>query len=117
VQGIVGGDPLLETRAVEACPISNQVLQYVQDIRNHPAVAMLTAGVPLTLSPDDPAPLGYDSVTYDWWVAVVAWEIDLVGVKQLALNSIRFSALDSKGKAVLNASFAAAWAKWIGKHQ
>merc|ERR1711990_977915 len=107
--------PAVATRAVEVCPISNQVLQYVQDMRSHPATHMLAEGVPITLSPDDPAPLGYSSVSFDWWIAYVAWELDLSGLKQIALNSIEYSAQTPEGKAILAASFKAAWAKWITK--
>ena len=55
--------------AVEICPLSNQVLQFVDDMRNHPATTLLAAGVPITINPDDPAPLRYSSVVYDWWYA------------------------------------------------
>lgn len=102
-----------ETAAVEVCPISNQVLNYVSDLRNHPATAMLAAGVPITLSPDDPAPLGYPSVTYDWWLAFVAWELDLAGLKQLALNSIIHSALLPPQRAQLTALWQREWDKFI----
>ena len=47
---------------LQVCPLSNQALQYVEDMRNHPATVLLASGVPLTLSPDDPTPLGYPSV-------------------------------------------------------
>ena len=40
--------------AIEVCPISNQVLGYVGDLRAHPAVAYINAGIPVVLSPDDP---------------------------------------------------------------
>jgi adenosine deaminase CECR1 len=53
--------------AIEICPISNQLLGYVEDLRNHPATAMLAAGVPITISSDDPGLMGYESVVLDWW--------------------------------------------------
>ena len=102
--------------AVEVCPISNQVLNYVSDLRDHPATAMLAAGVPITLSPDDPAPLGYSSVTYDWWLAFVAWELDLAGLKQLALNSIDHSALPPHERAQLKAMWAREWAAFVDEY-
>ena len=99
--------------AIEVCPISNQVLNYVSDMRDHPATAMLAAGVPITLSPDDPAPLGYTSVTFDWWLAFVAWDIDLAGLKQLALNSIAHSALLPPQRAQLTVIWQREWASFI----
>ena len=41
--------------AIEVCPISNQVLGYVSDLRAHPAVAYINAGIPVVLSPTTPA--------------------------------------------------------------
>ena len=74
---------------------------------------MLAAGVPITLSPDDPAPLGYASVTFDWWLAFVAWDIDLAGLKQLALNSIAHSALLPPQRAQLAVTWRREWAQFI----
>lgn len=109
-----GGDELaITTRAVECCPISNQELGYVQDMRDHPAAVMMAAGVPLTISPDDPAVLGYSSVTHDWWLAFVSWEIDLVGLKQLAVNSIEHSALDSVRRIQLYNTWERLWNDWV----
>ena len=34
---------------------SNQMLGYVPDLRNHPAVHYINAGIPIVLSPDDVA--------------------------------------------------------------
>merc|ERR1712146_230256 len=103
----------ITTRAVECCPISNQELGYVQDMRDHPAAVMMAAGVPLTISPDDPAVLGYNSVTHDWWLAFVSWELDLVGLKQLAVNSIEHSALDSARRRKLYNTWERLWNDWV----
>jgi len=106
-------DLTITAKAVEVCPISNQVLQYVQDMRDHPATDMLAAGVPITISPDDPAPLGYGTVAFDWFQAYVSWELDLRGLKQIALNSIKYSSLPQEGKNGLLVSFSKAWSAFI----
>ena len=41
--------------AIEVCPISNQVLKLVEDIRNHPVVELIQDGnFPIVIAPDDP---------------------------------------------------------------
>ena len=101
--------------AIETCPISNQILGYVKDLRNHPAVTYLNAGLAVTLNPDDPAIFGYKGVTADFWEACVAWELDLRALKQLALNSIRHSSLDSDQKATLLKTWEQKWDTFIAE--
>ena len=83
--------------AVEVCPISNQVLGYVGDLRAHPAVAYINAGIPVVLSPDDPG-LTRHTFSYDFYEAFMAWDLDLRELKQLALNSLVHSAMGPEEK-------------------
>ncbi len=97
----------------EINPISNQLLQYVDDQRNHPAKTFLELGLPVVLSPDDPAIFGYVGVSYDFWIACMAWNLDLRGLKQLALNSIKYASLNREEKAVLLKHFNSSWDSFI----
>ena len=78
--------------AVEVCPLSNQVLKLVDDLRNHPVHGMLAEGLPVVVSPDDPAIWGAVGSSFDW--AMLYFAMDkraggLATLKQLAINSIQ----------------------------
>jgi len=98
--------------AVEVCPISNQVLGYVSDLRAHPAVAYLNAGIPVVLSPDDPGVMRH-TFSHDFYEAFMAWELDLRGLKHLAMSSLAHSAMapDEKRKAL--AAWERRWAVFV----
>jgi adenosine deaminase CECR1 len=83
---------------LEICPLSNQALGLVADLRLHPAQLYLNAGVPVVVSSDDAEILGYKGVTHDFFVAFMYWDLDLRGLKELALNSIKYSNYHDKGK-------------------
>jgi adenosine deaminase CECR1 len=84
--------------ALELCPISNQLLRYLVDVREHPGQIYLGAGLPCSLNPDDPAIFGIQGVSHDFWEACVAWNLDLKALKLLAYYSLRYSALGEREK-------------------
>ncbi|XP_044750740.1 adenosine deaminase 2-like [Coccinella septempunctata] len=87
--------------AIEHCPISNQVLLLNDDPRNHPIIPLLSKGFPVVICNDDPAVWGATGLSYDWYVTFLAMTPKKCGLKvlkQFALNSIRFSALDDGEK-------------------
>jgi adenosine deaminase-related growth factor len=114
--------PILEKRfiadkvAVEVCPISNQQLRYVRDLRIHPASGYLNRGVPCVLGNDDPGIFGNDGLTYDYWETVVAWNLGLRSVKQLALNSLLYSAMTDEEKRIAIDRWRDSWDRWIARH-
>jgi hypothetical protein len=80
--------------AVEICPISHQMLGYVDDLRNHPAQGYMAQGLQLVLASDDHGTYGYEGLSYDYYMATLAWNLGLQSIKKLVINSIKYSALD-----------------------
>jgi adenosine deaminase CECR1 len=98
--------------AVEVCPISNQVLGYVSDLRNHPAVHYINAGLPVVLSSDDPAIFRH-TLSHDFYVAFMAWGLDLKSLKQLAMNSLIHSAMNPDERRGALAAWDRRWTTFI----
>ncbi|CAG5047724.1 unnamed protein product [Parnassius apollo] len=98
--------------ALEVNVVSNIVLALVHDVRNHPLATYLALGLPVVLSSDDPGAWGADPLSHDFYVAFVgiaSKRADLRLLKQLAINSIRYSALDDSGKTTLFRNFRHKW--------
>jgi adenosine deaminase CECR1 len=92
-----------QNKLVEVSPISNQILGYVSDLRNHPARVLLSNGIQCSINSDDPSVYGYEGLSYDFWAAFVYWELDVKALKKLVFNSINYSSLDeSEKKKALN---------------
>jgi adenosine deaminase CECR1 len=98
--------------AIEVCPISNQVLGYVADLRNHPAVLYINSGLPVVICPDDPG-IWKCTLSYDFYAAFMAWGLDLKCLKQLAMNSLICSAMDHEEKASALEFWRKKWAEFI----
>lgn len=100
---------------VEVCPISNQLLQYVLDLRTHPAVALLAQGLDVVIANDDPALLGTaDSMAWDWWAVVSGWAyLDLRTIKHMCAASITHSRAPPAVKAGILKRWEEDWAHWV----
>jgi adenosine deaminase CECR1 len=98
--------------AIEVCPISNQVLGYVGDLRAHPAVAYINAGIPVVLSPDDPGLMRH-TLSHDFYEAFLAWELELRDLKQLALSSLLHTAMSPEETARARAAWERRWAAFV----
>ena len=98
---------------LEVCVISNQTLGYTRDIRNHPAAEYLRRGVAVALCSDDPAYQENETLTDDFFAAALCWDLGIADLKQLAINSITYSGLDSYEKRKLLAAYGSAWSRFV----
>ena len=94
---------------LEICPISNQTLRYVTDLRIHPAMECLKRGLPVCLSSDDPAYQEHATLTDDFFAAIVCWDLGLAEIKQLCMNSITYASVDDIQKEELMHSWEKQW--------
>ncbi|XP_044049377.1 adenosine deaminase 2-A isoform X2 [Siniperca chuatsi] len=105
--------------AVEVCPISNQVLKLVNDMRNHPAAALISENHPVVISSDDPAMFGASGLSYDFYEAFVGFggiKSHIGSIKELAMNSIRYSSLTPKKKVEALDLWKIRWAKFVSEN-
>ncbi|KAK5640479.1 hypothetical protein RI129_011290 [Pyrocoelia pectoralis] len=101
---------------IEVCPISNQVLLYVDDLRNHPASFLIANGFPIVISYDDPSAWNVTGLSYDFYMtfmAIAGRGADLKLLKQLSINSILYSSLSLNERKVALKSWEADWDSFI----
>ena len=98
---------------LEVCVISNQTLGYTRDIRNHPAAEYLRRGVAVALCSDDPTYQENETLTDDFFAATVCWDLSIADLKQLGINSIVYSGLDSYEKHKLLAAYNQKWNEFV----
>lgn len=99
---------------VEVCPLSNMVLGYTFDLRNHPIRDLTFKGLQWSISSDDPGFFNYEGVTLDYAYCTIAWELTLRDLKKLSLNGIDHSSIPEAKKAYLrNEIFPGKWNEFI----
>lgn len=85
----------------------------MSDIRNHPAINYFRSGIPIVLAGDDPGSFGFNELTVDYYLAYMAWGLDLYDLKVIANNSIQYSLMPEKEKQVGHLKFESMWNNFI----
>ncbi len=98
---------------LEVCPISNQVLRYIADIRIHPIYGYLNSGLNCVICSDDPQIFCNDGLTYDFWEAYTGSDMDLRAVKKLIKNSYIYSGMSEAEKNIMLANWEKKWDSFI----
>jgi uncharacterized lipoprotein YehR (DUF1307 family) len=55
----------------------------------------------------------YHGVTLDYVYVYLAWDLDIADLKQLSLNTIKYSSVSEKDKEELGRFFEVKWSKFI----
>ena len=116
---IINNYPILKTIAKEnnicfdICPISNQLLRFTPSMKTHPSKILFSENIPLTISNDDSCIYGYNSIAYDFYYIIKAWNLTLRDVKKLCFNSIKYSKSTPQNKNMMFKRFNSEWNIWV----
>jgi adenosine deaminase len=71
---------------------------------------MMADGLQISLNSGHPGILGYHDVSLDYLIAFVAWDLGLKDLKQISLNGLNHSSIDSDSiKSLRNLVFEDKW--------
>ncbi|MGN0432466.1 MAG: hypothetical protein ACI4EQ_08950 [Lachnospiraceae bacterium] len=86
--GSVNTEP--QEPVLEICPISNQILGYYPDLRNHPAYELMKQGILCCVANDDPQIFGNPGLSYDFWEMYVGLWLNLSTIKAMVYIAYRY---------------------------
>lgn len=98
---------------LEVCPVSNQSLGFCDDLRQHPAKNYFREGIPIVLCSDDPTYQENNSLTDDFFMAILAWDLKLNEVARLTSNSIKYSFLNDINKFKQLVNWKNSWSNFL----
>ncbi|MBO4898962.1 MAG: hypothetical protein J5509_01595 [Lachnospiraceae bacterium] len=99
--------------AIEVCPISNYRLDYVSDLRLHPALSYLRNGIPVCICSDDGVYLSTEPLVDDFYAAILSWDLSIGDIKAICRNSITYSGLPKEETDELMKTWEAQWDEFI----
>ncbi len=82
-------------------------------MRNHPAINYYRSGLPIVLAGDDPGSFGYNHLTLDYYFAYLSWGFNIIDLRTVANNSIRYSLLNDDEKKIGYEKFSKKWNEFI----
>jgi aminodeoxyfutalosine deaminase len=85
---------------VEVSPTSNIATGAVVDLAEHPIIAMVEAGVPVSINSDDPPMFG-TTLSREYAIAARLLQLDTLGTVELAKAAVRASFMDASAKSAL----------------
>lgn len=97
--------------ALEVCPVSNECTGAVARLADHPLPTLIAAGVPLTLSSDDPA-MFHTSVTREYEVAHEVLGVDASTLVGIAREGFKRGFMGEAQRKKLLADFETDARKW-----
>ncbi|XP_055385063.1 adenosine deaminase 2-like [Condylostylus longicornis] len=102
--------------AIEVSLISNQILHLVEDLRNHPAAFYISENIPIVITNDDPGFWNAKGLSYDFYYCLMAVGSNRAGLKllkQLIINSLKYSAMTSNDKNIAIKIFHKRWNNFL----
>nr|XP_054761208.1 adenosine deaminase AGSA-like [Lytechinus pictus] len=102
--------------AIELNPISNQILHLVHDLRDHVGASLIADDYPVVVSSDDPIVWEALPLSHDYYMAFMAMSGESTGLnllKQLAMNTIKYSAMTQAEKSAASTLWQAKWDRFI----